>query len=298
MNWELRDKDSLVICGPTASGKTRLGVAAARELGAEIVSVDSRQVYRGLDIGSGKDLQEYTEGGPAVPVHGIDCAQPRQVYTLWHYQQECYRAIAAIRARGRIPVLVGGSGLYLEAVLRRYRLANVPEDPALRRELMNQNTGVLLAQLHEQDPALFHRTDRSSRKRIVRAIEIARYGHTSQGEQESPCAPTLIPRVMVLRWPREVLHERIRVRLVQRLDDGLIDEVRGLREQGVTRERLMQLGMEYAHVCRYLDNEVDYPSMTSALLRDICRLAKRQTTWFAGMPRRGIAVEFVDRHES
>lgn len=287
------DYDAVVICGPTASGKTRMAVECARSIDGEIISADSRQVYRGMDLGTGKDLDEYGSGLSAVPVHCIDCAEPHEIYTLWHYQQDCYRALEQIHSRGKIPILAGGTGLYIEAVLKHYRLANVPENPGLRETLMQRDRKTLLNQLKELDPQLYTSTDHSSRKRIVRAIEICRYGQSHTIEWGCLAPPPITPRIVVLTVPRSVLHERIRMRLIRRLQSGMIDEVERLLEQGVSRERMELFGMEYRHITRYLDKKVSYDSMVESLYGDIRRLAKRQETWFRGMPRRGLNTVVV-----
>jgi tRNA dimethylallyltransferase len=286
----------LVICGPTASGKTALAVAIARWYNGEIISADSRQVYRGLDIGSGKDLHEYGSGPTAVPVHCSDCADPETLYTLYHYQRDCYRALEGVYSRDRLPLLCGGSGLYIEAVLKGYDIPQVPEDAALRADLMRHSREKLALLLAAQDADRYGQTDISSKKRIVRAIEVtAAAPPRDKMSQNAISAPVLRPLVLCTRFPRPELHERIDRRLDERLSAGMVDEVAALRATGVPDERLLMLGMEYRYCTRYLRREIDYGTMVATLRREIRQLAKRQETWFRGMERRGTTVHWIDK---
>jgi tRNA dimethylallyltransferase len=291
----LRSFDLLAVCGPTASGKTALAVALARELDGEIISADSRQVYRGLDIGSGKDLHEYVDGGRAVPYHCIDIADPADIYTLFHFQRDFYRAFGEIRSRDRLPLLCGGTGLYIEAVLRGYEIPPVPEDRELRQRLMRLEKPDLERMLAELDADLYSRTDRSSVKRIVRAIEIGR--HRASAPPPVPADPALRPLVLCTRWERADLHRRIDRRLDERLSAGMVDEVRHLRDRGLPDGRLLMLGMEYKYLTRHLRGEIEYAAMVEGLRHAIYQLAKRQETYFRGMERRGCAVQWIDRAE-
>lgn len=288
----------IAVCGPTASGKTTLAVAIARAVDGEILSVDSRQVYRGMDIGTGKDREEYRTGGPAVPCHLIDIADPTELFTLWQYQKAFYAAFEGIRTRGTVPIAAGGTGLYLEAVLKNYEVPNVPEDAAFRRHMMQLDGDALAALLRRESPDIAARTDFSSRKRIVRALEVARAQREGDVEWGHPEAPRLQPLVLGVRWPRPVLHERIAARLDSRLDAGMVDEVAALRGNGVPDERLDMFGMEYRHITRHLRGEATLGEMREHLFRDICRLAKRQETYFRGMERRGIPVHWIDGGDS
>ena len=286
--------DLIAVCGPNASGKTRLGVALALHYDGEIISVDSRQVYRRMDIGTGKDLGEYRTEKGDVPYHLIDIVEPDQVYTLWQYQKDFYRVFRQIRDRGKMPIAVGGTGLYLEAVLRNYRIPDVPGDERLREALMRQPKHILETRLESSAPDLFARTDVTSKKRIVRSLEIAlgRVGRSFSPEQEAP--PRIHPLVIGLRWDRSVLRRRIEERLDRRLEQGLVEEVRRLLDGGLDRKRLDMFGMEYRQVARFLGGEVSFEQMRADLLRDIGRLAKRQETYFRGMERRGIPVHWID----
>lgn len=284
----------VVICGPTACGKTRLGVRVAACFGGEILSADSRQVYRGMDIGTGKDLAEYDNDGSPVPRHLIDIADPGEIYSLWDYQRDFYQVFTSLLAAGKLPVVVGGTGLYIEAVLKNYRIPDVPEDAGLRRELMEQAIGQLLARLEALDPLLLEQTDVSSKKRVVRSLEVALHARDHEVRWGLPDPPQVIPLILAIRIPRPALKERIRRRLESRLEEGMIDEVQRLVAAGLSRERLDLFGMEYAHIGRYLAGEIPRDTMVEELYLAICRLAKRQATWFRGMERRGLPVTWLE----
>jgi tRNA dimethylallyltransferase len=285
----------LVLVGPTASGKTRLGVQVAHALSSEIISADSRQVCCGLDIGAGKDVGEYSTATPPVPYHLIDVADPREVYSVFHYQRDCYRLLETKQKRqpfaaGRPLLMVGGTGLFIEAVLRGYRIPNVPEDEALRRRLMRRSQAELVEELRNADHELFQRSDCSSKKRVVRALEIANHARR-QPVQYSPPPPVRIDfAVFVIEAPSDELGRRIDMRLEQRLGEGMIAEVQGLLDAGVPPARMAQLGLEYREITAYLDGAKTEREMVDDLRRGIRRFAKRQRTWFRGLPRRGIDV--------
>ncbi len=285
----------IVIAGPTASGKTSLAVEVAHRLGSGIFSMDSRQVYRGLDLGTGKDLHEYARFMPPVPHHLIDIVEPEQVYSLFRFQVDAYVALDGFLGEhgpGLPPVLVGGTGLYLEAVLKRYAIAEVPENAALRAELMERDVRALREELKALSPELYGRTDLSSKKRVVRAIEIA---STPRGAIPPSRLPewTLAPLIFVTRLDRAVLRTRIAERLEARLEAGLVDEVNSLHLRGISWDRLAQLGMEYRQVAAYLRGDISLNEMTAKLMREIHLLSKRQETYFRGMERRGLPVQWI-----
>lgn len=284
-----RSFDLLTVLGPTASGKTRLGVELCRNLAGELISADSRQVFRGMDIGTGKDLEEYGD----VPFHLIDIAEPGQEFSLFEFQRLCLRAIREIRGRGRLPVLVGGTGLYLDAVLRRYRLVEVPPDPELRSGLSRLTMEELIQRLLEVNPSPHNTTDFRDREHLIRAIEIA-----CGGEQAEPAAlpdfPPLSPLVFGLRWDRETLRERIAVRLRQRLDQGMIEEVERLHDRGVSFAVLENYGLEYRFVARFLQDRMDREEFFRQLHVAICAFAKRQMTWFRRMERQGVPIHWLE----
>jgi tRNA dimethylallyltransferase len=283
-----REYNLLVVLGPTASGKTRLGVALARELGGEIVSADSRQVYRRLDIGAGKDLAEYGD----VPYHLIDVAGLEEEFHLFRYQQMAYAAIEDCHTRERLPVVVGGTGLYLDAVLRGYRMVEAPEDTALRAELADCSDAELAERLRTLKPDLHNTTDLTDRDRTIRAIEITAY--TKEHPPEP--APELTPLVLGVHWPRVELRGRIAARLKDRLDHGLIEEVDGLIAGGVSREKLHFLGLEYRYVSDLLDGTIgNHNDLYQKLFTAIAQFAKRQETWFRRMERQGVKIHWIDR---
>jgi tRNA dimethylallyltransferase len=289
----------LVIVGPTACGKTRLGVEAAHRLGSEIVSADSRQVYRGLDIGTGKDLEEYARVEPPVPYHLIDIADPEEVYTLFRFQEDCYRVLGGLAARppfasGGVPVvMVGGSGLYVEAVVRDYRLADVPVNRGLRARLEGLPLAELVERLRREAPGVASETDLSNARRVIRGLEIAEFSMSSTVRFSARPELPLRFTVFGLEVDRSELRRRIGLRLRRRLEQGMIDEVRGLLDRGLSRQRLEELGLEYREVAAYLFGEKSLERMTSDLESAIGRFAKRQQTWFRGLERRGVPVRWI-----
>lgn len=278
--------DLICVLGPTASGKTRYAVALARELGGEIISGDSRQVYRGMDIGTGKDLEEY--GG--VPYHLIDIADAGTRYNIYQYQRDFEQAYRSIVERGRVPILCGGSGLYLEAATCGYNLPDVPPDPALRAELEKLPTEELIAR-YETLRTPHNTTDYDTRQRLIRALEIAIW------EETHPVRKTgFLPkntRYIGISVSREERNARIDRRLKERLDAGLVEEVRGLLDGGLTPEDLIYYGLEYKYVTLYLTGSLAYEEMVSRLQTAIHQFAKRQMTWFRGMERKGIKIEWI-----
>ena len=292
----MKDWPCIVIAGPTATGKTALAVDVAHALGSEIFSVDSRQVYRGLDLGTGKDLEEYRRFDPPVPFHLIDIVEPAEVYSLFRFQADCYGALEEFRQRRGTdvpPILVGGTGLYLEAVLKRYNIAEVPEDTGLRETLSLRDLEDLKTELQERSPELYARVDVLNKRRVVRALEIALRAPAEELPRSQLPEWTLKPQVFITQWDRAVLRERIAKRLETRLAAGLVDEVRRLHEHGLSWERLNDLGMEYREVAAFLRSEKTLEKMSADLLHEIHLLAKRQETWFRGMERRGIKVQFI-----
>ncbi len=279
----------LVVTGPTATGKTTLAVALCRRFNGEVVSVDSRQVYRGLDLGTGKDLAEYGAGADAVPYHLIDVVAPGEQFDLHHFVQQARKAIADIRQRGRLPVLCGGTPLYLTALLRGYALEGGAPDPAVRSRLEALDTPALLAELRAcAPPALLERTDTTQRRRIVRAIEIAR-----SGLAVNPPPPLSNTLVLAPLFTRAEVRERIRVRLEQRLEAGMLDEVARLHADGLSWEALDWLGLEYRFIARHLSGALTYDEMHDQLLNHIRQFAKRQDIWFRRLEREGLAIHWL-----
>lgn len=283
--------DLLTILGPTASGKTRLGVELARRLHGEIISADSRQVYRGLNLGAGKDLAEYGAGGDRVPYHLIDIADLSEEFNVFRFQEAFKATYADCRRRGVTPIMVGGTGLYLEAVLKDYSLIQVPENPALRRELEFLSREELTVRLLAIRGALHNTTDTSERSRLIRAIEVAEYSARARSQ---PSGPGLRSIILGVQWDREVLRARIRERLAARISAGMIEEVAEIQRQGVPWERLLRLGLEYRFASEFLIGKISsLEEMETRLYLAICDFAKRQMTWFRRMERRGLTIRWI-----
>jgi len=278
----------LTILGPTASGKTRLAVALARELNGEIISADSRQVFRGMDIGSGKDLDEYGD----IPYHLIDCLEPGTEFSVFAFLRLFREAFGAIAGRGRLPVLCGGTGLYLDAVLRGYRMVEVPEDPALRAGLENRSQDELIGILQELRPGQHNTSDLLERSRTIRAIEIARFEREHTGHQEA--LPEIRPLTIGIRWERGELRRRITERLRLRLKEGMIEEVQRLHEGGVDWERLDYYGLEYRYIGAFLQGKMNRNDMFQRLNSAIHDFAKRQENWFRKMEKNGVTINWVE----
>jgi len=281
----------IVILGPTASGKTALAVQLAKALGSEIISADSRQVYRGMDLGTGKDLSEYCTEGMQIPYHLIDIVDPDDDFSVFDYQQRFFRCFAEISSRDVLPILVGGTGLYLASVLHGYRMCEVPENPALRHELAGMDMESLVRHYLRVRSEVHNKTDLLDRTRLIRAIEITEH---SQLVRALPALPEIHAWVVGVRWERSLLRQRISGRLRQRLADGMIEEVRALHASGVSWERLYYFGLEYRYIGLYLQGILDYQSMFQTLNTKIHQFAKRQETWFRRMERQGTVIHWLD----
>jgi len=282
----------ITILGPTASGKTPLAVALARKIGGEILSADSRQVYRRMDIGTGKDLGEYGE----VPFHLINICEPGTKYNLFQFQQDFYDAYQDITGRGVRPILCGGTGLYIEAVLKGYKLSPVPQNPELRQRLEGKTLEELTEMLKElkrqNDSTMHNTTDVDSCQRAIRAIEIEDYNlHTPMPKRELPAIPSVIIGVDI---PREERREKITRRLKARLEEGMVEEVKALLDEGIPAEDLIYYGLEYKFVTEYLTGKTTFDEMFQRLEIAIHQFAKRQMTWFRGMERRGFTIHWID----
>lgn len=259
--------------------------------GAEIISADSRQVYRGMDIGTGKDIAEYTRDGVTVPTHLLDIVDAGEKYNLFEFQRDFLTSYEDIRSRGAFPIMCGGSGLYVESVLRGYRLLPVPENPELRARLEEKSLEELTAILAGYK-SLHNNTDTDSKKRAIRAIEIEEYYLTCPVEERSfPQVNALVVGVSV---DREVRRERISHRLRERLKDGMVDEVRSLLDSGITPDQLIYYGLEYKYLTLYLTGAMKYDEMVHGLEIAIHQFAKRQMTWFRGMEKRGVDIRWID----
>ena len=280
--------DMLAILGPTASGKTRLAVALAEELGGEIISADSRQVFRGMDIGSGKDLHEYGQ----VPHHLIDILDAGGEFSVFDFQIRFLKAFAEITSRRAFPILCGGSGMYLDAALRGYRMVEVPHNDSLRDELAKKTDVELVEELWRLKPDQHNSTDLLNRERTVRAIEIA-LGEATNCSAHEPL-PRLQTSVVGIHWEREALRRRITDRLRERLENGMIEEVELLHAGGIAWERLYYYGLEYRYVGAYLRGDMNKNDMFQKLNGAIHNLAKRQGNWFRRMERHGVVINWID----
>ena len=283
--------DLIAILGPTASGKTSLAAALARRMDTEIISADSRQVYRRMDLGTGKDLDDYVVGGKRIPCHLIDIVEPGYKYNVFEYQRDFLAAYEDVRSRGMLPILCGGTGMYLESVLKGYRLLPVPENPELRRRLAEKSleelTGILATY-----KKLHNSTDVDTVKRAVRAIEIEAYYRQHQVEERA--FPDIRSLVVGVGIGREQRREKITRRLKQRLDEGMVDEVKALLASGISPEDLIYYGLEYKYLTLYAIGKLTYEEMFGQLEIAIHQFAKRQMTWFRGMERRGFTIHWID----
>ena len=292
----------ITILGPTASGKTPLAAVLAAEIGGEIISADSRQVYRRMDIGTGKDLADYVvrsqKSGDSrkIPYHLIDIREPGTKYNLFEYQQDFFDVYQDIRSRGVVPILCGGTGLYIEAVLKGYKLSPVPQNQALRDSLEGKSLAELtqmLTELKAKTGSNMHNTtDVDSCQRAIRAIEIETYNleHPTP-RRELPPVDSLIIGVHI---DRELRREKITRRLKTRLDEGMVEEVKSLLDEGIPAEDLIYYGLEYKFLTEYLTGQLTYDEMFSKLEIAIHQFAKRQMTWFRGMERRGFKINWID----
>ncbi len=289
--------EMITILGPTASGKTSLATAlAARMGGAEIISADSRQVYRGMDIGTGKDLADYETAEGKIPYHLIDIAEPGTKYNLYEYQRDFRAVYEDIRKRGKHPILCGGTGLYIEAVLKGYQLSPVPQNASLRKTLEGQSLEaltVVLKDLKAKTGSKMHnKTDVDSCQRAIRAIEIETYNlEHPMPLREMPPVDSLVIGVNI---DRDLRREKITHRLRKRLETGMIEEVKGLLDRGIPAEDLIYYGLEYRYVMEYVIGRTTYDQMFRNLEIAIHQFAKRQMTWFRGMERRGFTIHWID----
>ncbi len=283
--------DLLAVIGPTASGKTAFAVRLALALGGEVISADSRQVYRGMDIGTGKDLEEYVVEGQQVPCHLVDIVEAGYKYNVFEYQADFLRVWEDCRRRGVVPVLCGGSGLYVEAVLKGYKLLAVPVNEELRASLEGMPLPELAARLATYKK-LHNTTEIDTPKRAIRAIEIEEYYRTHPYEEKD--FPQLRPLIVGVEVSREVRRERITRRLHERLEQGMVEEVRQLLDSGVAPEDLIYYGLEYKYLTLYLTGKLSYDAMVEQLNVAIHQFAKRQMTWFRKMEREGFEIRWLD----
>lgn len=286
----------ITILGPTASGKTTVAAALALRINGEIISADSRQVYRRMDIGTGKDLADYQQQGHNIPYHLIDIAEPGTKYNLFQYQQDFHDAYSAIRQRGNTPILCGGTGLYIEAVLGGYQLSPVPQNSQLRQQLANCNlqelTQKLVALKKATGSAMHNHTDVDTAQRAIRAIEIETYNleHPTPHRQMPPINSLIVG----INIDRELRRSKITQRLKARLEQGMVEEVSSIIASGVSPDDLIYYGLEYKYVTQYVIGQISYDEMFRQLEIAIHQFAKRQMTWFRGMERRGYTIHWID----
>ena len=296
----MQNQKMITILGPTASGKTSVAAALALRTGGEIISADSRQVYRRMDIGTGKDLADYTIGDVHIPYHLIDIAEPGTKYNLFQYQQDFHTAYNDIRSRGKLPILCGGTGLYIEAVLGGYSLSPVPQNQQLRESLesksLDQLTQMLVELKQKNGSNMHNRTDVDTAQRAIRAIEIETYNleHPTP-ERQMPPVDSLVIGINI---DRELRREKITRRLKARLEEGMCDEIRSLIDGGVNPDDLIYYGLEYKFVTEYVVGKTSYEEMFRKLEIAIHQFAKRQMTWFRGMERRGYTIHWIDAAQS
>lgn len=286
MNYEL-----ITIIGPTASGKTPFAAALAHNLQTEIISGDSRQIYRRMDLGTGKDIADYTVNGETVPYHLIDICEPGYKYNVYEFQHDFFKAFEEIRAKGNLPVLCGGTGLYIESVLKGYKLLSVPENKELREQLADKSLQEL-TDLLSKYKKLHNTTDVDTVKRAIRAIEIEEY-YLSQSPDINEFEP-LKSLIIGIDIDRELRREKISRRLRTRFEEGMLDEVQALLNEGITPEDLIYYGLEYKFMTQYLTGQISYDQMYEGLEVAIHQFAKRQMTWFRGMERRGFHIHWLD----
>jgi len=286
-----RTPDMITLLGHTAAGKTSLAAQVAAALNGEVISADSRQVYRGMTIGTGKDYNDYVVNGKAVPYHLIDIVDAGYTYNVYEFQRDFTEAYLDITGRGRLPVLCGGTGMYIESVLKRYRMIHVPENTALREELEVKELDELVRIL-EGYKTPHNQTDTTSPKRVIRAIEIADY--MERNGDTAPEVPEIRALNIGISYARDLRRERITKRLTQRLEEGMTEEVSVLLRNGITYEQLEYYGLEYRFIARYLKGMTTKQEMFRGLNTAIHRFAKRQMTYFRGMERRGTHIHWID----
>lgn len=285
-NYEL-----ITIIGPTASGKTAFAAALAARLDTEIISGDSRQVYRSMDIGTGKDLADYVVDGKQIPYHLIDICNPGDKYNVFEYQHDFHKAFEEIRKKGKLPILCGGTGMYIESVLRGFKLLDVPQNPALRESLKGKSLAEL-EQILASYKVLHNKTDVDSAQRAIRAIEIEEF-YKTEAPDKREYAP-INSLIIGVDIDRELRREKISRRLRARLDEGMVDEVRAILATGVKPDDLIYYGLEYKFLTLYIIGQLTYDEMVSQLEIAIHQFAKRQMTWFRGMERRGLHIHWLD----
>ncbi len=284
----------VIVLGPTAVGKTAIGVAVAHAFNGEILSADSRQTYRHLDIGSGKDLKDYVVDGVPVPYHLIDIIDLPAEYTVYNYQQDFYKAFKDIQARGKLPVVVGGTGMYLDAIVRNYQLVNLPENPELHAQLEATPLEELAARLLKEQPDLHVMADLEEKDRVIKALEIIEAKKAGFDTTEID-RPEINPLIIGTTLPRPEMWENISKRLYERIEEGMLEEVQSIHDSGISWERLEKLGLEYRFCSEYLQGKYESKdAMIEKLFIAIRQFAKRQETWFRMMEKKGVNINWLE----
>lgn len=291
--------NSIVLLGPTAVGKTNLGVRIADCFDLEIISADSRQVYKGLDLGSGKDIDEYTFNGKKIPYHLIDVTDLSHEYNVFDFSKDFYKAFENISNRKIVPFVVGGTGMYLDSFIRKYELVEVPQNEKFRKELEEKSLEELDSILLKLKPDLHNRTDLNIKDRVIKAIEIATFMQSEEyqkNKEELLKRPEVNPFIIGTTIDRTLLRENIKKRLIERINSGMIEEVENLNKQGFSFERMEKLGLEYRFVSEYLEGKIkSKEKMIELLYIAICQFAKRQETWFRGMEKKGVTINWLTK---
>jgi tRNA dimethylallyltransferase len=283
--------DMIVVTGPTASGKTSLASALAVKLNGDVISADSRQVYRNMNLGTGKDYNDYLVGDEKVRYHLIDIVDPGYKYNVFEYQRDFLKVLNDLRSRNKYPVVCGGSGLYIDAIVSGYEMKEVPPDQELRTSLERKSLAEL-TEILASYRKLHNKTDIDTKKRAIRAIEIELFNSVREDKQSD--FPEIKPLIIGIFFGREKRRERISERLKQRFNAGMEDEVRQLLNQGIDRDTLIYYGLEYKYITLYITGKISYNEMYTSLETAIHQFAKRQMTWFRGMERRGITIHWID----
>ena len=281
----------ITVLGPTAGGKTSFAAHLAKALDTEIISADSRQIYKGMDLGSGKDIDDYTVDGVKIPYHLIDILPAGEKYNVFRYQKDFFDVYQQVTDKGKIPVLCGGTGLYLESVVKNYQLIDVPANPELRKNLEQYSLPELKEMLAKMK-TLHNDTDTDTKKRAIRAIEIETF--ILENPKVVPSYPKIDSLVFGIKNPRDIEREKIRIRLEQRLDEGMVDEINNLIKSGVKAEDLIYYGLEYKYVTLYAIGQMSFDEMKEQLYIAICQFAKRQMTWYRRMERTGVYINWID----
>lgn len=285
----------ITILGPTATGKTSVAAALAAQINGEIISADSRQVYRGMDLGTGKDLEDYIVGGTKIPYHLIDIEDPGEEYNVYRFQQDFIKAFKSINERQGVAIMCGGTGMYLEAIILGYDMRHAPENEALRHELSSKSDEELRHYLKSLK-SLHNVTDTEDRERMIRAIEIDAHRNTST--ETDPVLKNIRHHIFGIELPRKDVRARITSRLKQRLEEGMVDEVKALIESGVPAEKLEFYGLEYRFLTQYVRGQISYNDMFQRLNSAIHQFSKRQMTWFRRMEKRGVEINWIDGRSS